>query len=243
MDIVEKIRRRETPFWDWLYRCAKRARGMTLPRMRPLGALLFNERRLRRQLLMMLKNQYCAQIMAYRCARLGRNIQWQGETPMVIGDGEIEIGDNCVIGNQQTWVVGLKVFDRARLVIGDHTTINYRTLISVAQEVRIGRHCMLAGEIKIFDNNSHPTDHLARRANQPLSAGDVAPVLIGDDVWIGAGAVIMKGVRIGEGAIVAAGAVVVDDVAPFTVVGGNPARVLKTLMPGRNQNRVQGGFR
>jgi len=229
MSLVERIRRRETPFWDTLYRMASATRRFTLPRLRPLGALLHYERRIRHAGWEWLCNQYCAQIMAWRCTRLGRNVRWQGEVPLIIGDGEIEIGDGVVIGRQQTWVVGLKVYERPRLVIGDNTQINYRTTISVAQEVRIGSNCLLAGGLSIFDNNSHPTDHLARRGNGPMTPADVAPVVIGNDVWIGTDCIILKGVHIGDGAIVAAGSVVVHDVAPYTIVGGNPARLLKRL--------------
>lgn len=59
-----------------------------------------------------------------------------------------------------------------------------------------------------------------------------APIAIGDDVWIGAHAVILPGVSIGEGAVVAAGAVVADDVPPFTIVAGVPARIVKTISTG-----------
>jgi acetyltransferase-like isoleucine patch superfamily enzyme len=58
-----------------------------------------------------------------------------------------------------------------------------------------------------------------------------APIIIGDDAWLGAGAVILPGVTIGNGAIVGAGAVVRDDVPPMTVVAGVPARPIRTLDP------------
>ena len=57
----------------------------------------------------------------------------------------------------------------------------------------------------------------------------IAPVRIGDKAWIGFNAIILKGVTVGEGAIVAAGAVVTKDVPPYTIVAGNPARVIRTL--------------
>ena len=57
------------------------------------------------------------------------------------------------------------------------------------------------------------------------------PVVIGDDVWVGGGAIILPGVTIGEGSTVAAGAVVTRDVEPFTLVAGNPARLLRRLKP------------
>jgi maltose O-acetyltransferase len=54
------------------------------------------------------------------------------------------------------------------------------------------------------------------------------PVEIGDDVWIGARAVLLPGVKVGDGAVIAAGAIVTKEVAPYTIVGGNPARVIKS---------------
>lgn len=231
MNVLERIRRRETPFWNFVYVSAKSVRRFTLPRIRPLGLLLRGERSLRLGVWRWLKNQYAMQILASRCT-VGKGVQLEGDVPQIFGSGEIWIGDNVTIGNQQTWTVGVQVYDDARLVIGSNTTINYRTAISCAKAVTIGRYCRLAGEIKIFDNNSHPVDYRERRDNGGrMSARDVAPVVIEDDVWIGTQSIIMKGVRIGRGAIVAAGSVVTKDVPAHTLVGGNPARVLKRLAP------------
>lgn len=227
--LADRIRARETPFYDWLYRTAKAIRQYTLPRSRLLGMLLYSSHVISNAVWRWLKNQYCSHIMEYRCTSVGHKVAWDGDVPMIIGSGEVHIGDHVAIGNRQTWIVGLKYPAKARLVIGDHTHINYQTQISVADSVTIGRYCLIAGEVKIFDNNSHPLDHRARRGNHSLTKADVAPVVIEDDVWIGNNSLIMKGVRIGQGAIVAAGSVVTKDVPPFTVVGGNPARVLKTL--------------
>jgi acetyltransferase-like isoleucine patch superfamily enzyme len=73
---------------------------------------------------------------------------------------------------------------------------------------------------------THPVDPIERTASG-LECGK--PVVIGDRVWVGGGAIICPGVTIGEGSTVAAGAVVTKDVPSYCVVGGNPARVLKTL--------------
>lgn len=226
---ASKVRARETPLYDRLYKLAKWARSATLPRSRLLGMLLLAERTVRQNSWRWLKNQYVSQIMEYRCTTVGRNVRWDGDVPLVFGDGEIHLGNNVTIGNSQTWVVGFKFPGTARLIVGDHTTINYRTTISVAESVTIGRYCQLAGEIKIFDNNSHPLNHLERRGAHSLSREDVAPVVIEDDVWIGSNCLILRGVRIGRGAVVAAGTVVTKDVPAFTLVGGHPARVLKEL--------------
>lgn len=227
--IIEKIRRRENGVYDWIYRNGKALRRSTLPRFPMLGRVLYTERAIRRSLWRWCRSQYCNQLMAYKCDSLGQGIDWDGDVPLIYGDGRICLGNYVKVGNRQTWVVGLKVYDDARLTVGDHTTINYQTLISVAKEVRIGKHCSLAGEIKIFDNNSHSTDYRARREKRPLERKDVAPVIIEDDVWVGTQTIILKGVRIGRGAVIAAGSVVTREVPPFTLVAGNPARVLRKL--------------
>lgn len=233
MSIADKIRRRETPLYNFLYVTGKSVRRFTLPRLTLLGAGLRIERGLRHGAWRWLKNQYYIQILASRCTTLGRNVQLDGDVPDIFGDGEIHIGDHVSIGNQTTWVVGNKVYERSRLVIGSHTNLNYRTLISVAHSVTIGSYCRFAGEIKIFDNNSHPTDYLERRNNGGrMTEQDVAPVVIEDDVWIGNNSIILKGVHIGRGAIVAAGSIVTKDVPAHSIVAGNPARVVKRLESG-----------
>jgi acetyltransferase-like isoleucine patch superfamily enzyme len=227
--LMAKLRQSDSRFWSWLYRGLKAVRSANLPRLRALGSVLALERRLRQSAWHWVRNQYCNQIMASRCDQLGQHVQWDGDVPLVYGDGHIHIGDHVHVGNRQTWVVGLKVYNDARLSIGDYTTINYQTLISVAKEVRIGRYCALAGEIKIFDNNSHSLDWVARRAHLPITEADVAPVVIEDDVWIGNNCIILKGVHVGRGAVIAAGSVVTHDVPEFTLVAGVPARPIKTL--------------
>lgn len=226
---ARRVRARETPFYDRLYRLADWLRSASLPRWPLLGMALQAERSVRHSVWRWLQNQYAGQIMAYRCTVVGRQVTWGGTVPLIYGDGEIRIGDYVTVGNNQTWVVGFKYPAKARLLIGAHTSINYRTTISVAKSVTIGQHCQLAGEIKIFDNNSHPLGYRQRRGPHSLTDADVAPVVIEDDVWVGTNCLILKGVRIGRGAVVAAGSVVTKDVPPFTLVGGNPARVLKSI--------------
>lgn len=112
------------------------------------------------------------------------------------------------------------------VIIGDHTRIGlHSTLIG---PVCIGSHVHLAQGITVTALNHRFQDTTRRIDEQGI---ETRRVVIDDDVWIGAHAVILPGVTIGRHAVVAAGAVVTDDVAAGTVVGGVPARVLKTLRP------------
>ena len=80
----------------------------------------------------------------------------------------------------------------------------------------------------ILDNDFHPLDPTQRRLH-PTAGAACSPVHIGSDVFIGARALVLKGVSIGDGAVVGAGAVVVKSVPPGAIVGGNPARVIGSV--------------
>ena len=110
------------------------------------------------------------------------------------------------------------------VVIGNHTRIGiHNTIIG---PVTIGNHVNLAQGITVTALNHNFIDTTLRIDEQGISTN---PVVIGDDVWIGANAVILPGVTIGRHVVVAAGAVVTKDVRDNCVVGGVPAKVLKDL--------------
>lgn len=113
--------------------------------------------------------------------------------------------------------------------VGENFYANFNCVILDVCEVRIGNNCMLAPSVQIF-TATHPLDPNERNSGWELGK----PVTIGDNVWIGGGAIVNPGVTIGDNAVVASGAVVTKDVAANTVVGGNPARFLKEI-PGKNR--------
>ena len=117
--------------------------------------------------------------------------------------------------------------------VGDDSTL-VGVVFMCAERVRIGRRVIVSYNVTIADSDFHPRDPELRRldamANAP--AGDKSlrpavvakPVVIEDDVWIGIGAIILKGVHVGRGARIGAGAVVTKDVPAGATVAGNPAR-------------------
>lgn len=110
------------------------------------------------------------------------------------------------------------------LRIGDKFFLNHYAIVDCHRQITIGSGVMVGPSAYITD-----FDHDTRLDAGPEigAEGRCAPVRIGNDVWVGANAVVLKGVDIGDGAIVAAGAVVTKDVPAFSVVAGVPARVLK----------------
>ncbi len=109
-----------------------------------------------------------------------------------------------------------------KLVIGEGTYINRNTILDAHEHVEVGRHCMIGPGCYLTDGD-HGTLPGKRIGGQPMKT---APVVLEDSVWLGAGVIVLKGVRIGRGAVVGAGAVVTRDVAAQTTVGGIPARTI-----------------
>ena len=114
-----------------------------------------------------------------------------------------------------------------KIFIGDGCTILFRFQCNAAESVRIGRNVLIASNVLICDS-----DHVVEPGGVPATRNEkfvTRPVSVQDNCWIGQNAVILKGVTIGHHSIVGANSVVTRDVPPCSVVGGNPARVLKGL--------------
>jgi len=126
--------------------------------------------------------------------------------------------------------------------IGDRVHIGNSMLISM-NRIEIGNDVTIAWDCLIYDHNSHSVSWSERKndteqeyldlisynnsiKNKNWSVVKSAPIVICDKVWIGTGCKILKGVTIGEGAIVGAGSVVTKDIPPWTIVGGNPAKII-----------------
>lgn len=109
----------------------------------------------------------------------------------------------------------------AHIKIGDDVGVSGCT-ISAAESITIGNRVLIGSGAVIVDTDAHPI-HPDHRFN---GGGEHEPVVIEDDVFIGARAIVLKGVRIGHGSVIGAAAVVAKDVPPYSVAVGNPARVI-----------------
>lgn len=152
----------------------------------------------------------------------------------------LKIGRDCIIG-------GNFIFESEEgdISVGNHTYIGGSTFIS-RKSINIGNNVTIAWGCTIYDHDSHSLDYFKRRKdiddelkdiksgvsfikNKDWDCVNSKPIIIKDDVWIGMNVIILKGVTIGEGAIVGAGSVVTKDVPAWTVVAGNPAKVVKQI--------------
>jgi acetyltransferase-like isoleucine patch superfamily enzyme len=145
----------------------------------------------------------------------------------------IQIGDNCEICGI------LSTNNTGKIIIGSRTTIRYNSVVSSVNKIFIGSDVIISNNVRIYDHNSHPIEPSKRREMTAqgfygklwvaeLSANK--PVTISDNVWIGEHSLILKGVTIGIGSIVASSSVVTKDVPEYTIVAGNPAKIVKRIL-------------
>lgn len=128
------------------------------------------------------------------------------------------------VGKNPTILPGFTCDDGTKLHVGDFFLANYNVTILDIREVTMGDHVMI-GPNTLISTVGHPLSPRGRRNHMAIAK----PVTIGNDVWIGANVTILPGVTIGNNVVVAAGAVVTKDVPDNCVVGGVPARILRTI--------------
>jgi acetyltransferase-like isoleucine patch superfamily enzyme len=146
----------------------------------------------------------------------------------------LEVGDHAYIDGE---IYLLAPESRCR--IGHHSFVAAESRLWALGSITIGDFVHIAPRVDVFDNDSHSLDagqrrqdaiaSFERKVERDWSSVAHADVVIEDDAWIGTRSMILKGVRLGKGCVVAAGSVVTKDVEPFTLVAGNPARVVRRL--------------
>lgn len=152
-------------------------------------------------------------------------------------------GARCEIGSE-CLIQGALVLERPESVIriGQRSSIGGGTILDCAELIQIGDDTMISYQCLIADSDNHSlyaeerAEDVVRWKNErrhDWSRVEMRPVVIGSQCWIGARAIILKGVRIGDGAIIGAGSVVTRDVPPWSIVAGNPAEVVRTVPPRR----------
>lgn len=114
----------------------------------------------------------------------------------------------------------------AEIIIGDNTRI-HGTCIHAQESIRIGNNCLIAGNCQIIDSSGHDLS-IENVKNRINTKGKTKPIVIEDNVWIGANTFVLPGVTIGEGSIIGAGSIVLSNIPPYSIARGNPAVVIKT---------------
>lgn len=166
---------------------------------------------------------------------LGDQVMLFPETHMAtLETGKISVGHRSVVRGELFCMRG-----GGKISIGNECYVGAGTRIWSSESIIIGDRVLIAHDCNIFDDPTHPLDSKQRNEDfinicfegrwDKYASCKSRPIVIEEDAWIGASVIILKGVRIGKGAIVGAGSVVTKNVPPYTVVGGNPAQVIRSI--------------
>ena len=171
----------------------------------------------------------CEPLFKAYCTHYGRGLRTGVYIHWVQGDGKLILGDNVLVDGKCSFHFATRYTKDPMLRIGDNTVISHGCDFTVGRQITIGKHCLIAVGVRMFDAPGHPTDPSLRKTGAPANADDVRPIEIHDDAWIGARSILFPGVSVGKGSVVAMGSVVMNEVPPYTLVAGNPARVIGHL--------------
>lgn len=162
------------------------------------------------------------------CERVGKRLRAE-RLPFIRGDGRMSLGDDVNLSGRSCFYMMRGMPEKPVIDLGNHVFLGNGCTLSAANRIVIGDHCLVSAGVRIHDNDGHPLDAEKRKAGEKILPEDAAPVIIEENAWIGAQAIILKGVTIGKNAVVGSGAVVTQDVPANTVVAGNPARIVKSV--------------
>jgi acetyltransferase-like isoleucine patch superfamily enzyme len=146
-----------------------------------------------------------------------------GNVLEALSDGRLEVGANTLF-EPGVWIT---VGDEAQVRIGEGTFLNIAVMVAAMQLVEIGSHCMLANGCFVTDANHRFDDPDTPVPWQGFDSK--GPTRIGDNVWMGANVVVTSGVTIGERCVIGANSVVTQDIPPFSIAAGVPAKVLRAV--------------
>ena len=178
---------------------------------------------------------------------IGENVNFWGKLMVyIMPDSNVKFGNNIIITSGENKnalcpnsIGSFFLSEKSQLSIGDGCGMS-SPHIWVKKKITIGRNVRIGADSIIIDNDCHNLDYIIRRDTTPASNGlpddynfcNASDVSIGDDVWIGARCIILKGVSIGPRSIIGAGSVVTHDIPSDCIAGGNPCKVLKKLYDG-----------
>jgi acetyltransferase-like isoleucine patch superfamily enzyme len=141
--------------------------------------------------------------------------------------------------NKNNRTYAMTIFPLEKVTVGDNTygPLSIYSWGQINEKLMIGNYCSIALGVIFLLGGNHTVDTISTypfkvmrgfKHQEALSKG---PIIVEDGVWLGYNAMILSGVTIGKGAIIAAGSIVTKDVPPYTIVGGNPAKVIRLRFP------------
>ena len=145
-----------------------------------------------------------------------------GNALRMLREGRLTVGPHAVF-EPGVWITS----DTGRIAIGAGALLNLNVMVAAVERTEIGDHCMLANGCLVTDGN-----HCFDDPERPVpwqGFTTKGPTILEDNVWLGANVVVTSGVRIGRRSVIGANSVVTEDVPPFSIAAGAPAKVLKQV--------------
>ena len=153
--------------------------------------------------------------------KIGKNSTIKYSSELKLTDGaKLVIGSNCTIKENSYFLL---TKPNPYLQIGDYVGIGRNCYIAIKDHLEIGSYTRIGPNVTTLDQ-----DHTYEKSDLIMNQhADIQKVKIGKDVWIGANAIVLKGITIGDGAILGAGSVVTKDIPPYEIWAGVPAKFIK----------------
>jgi acetyltransferase-like isoleucine patch superfamily enzyme len=146
------------------------------------------------------------------------------------GLGVVQIGKNCSFGYKlggfnRIGIIEVQArYNNAKIEIGNNISTNNNVLLIAVNYIKVGDNTLIGQNVTILDHDAHSINYLKRR-----EIGEIGKVIVGENVWIGNNVIILKNSEIGNNTIVAAGAVVNGKFPSNVIIGGVPAKIIKSL--------------
>lgn len=230
--IAMKIKKRETPFYDWLYQTIKAMRKMSFPSIKGIHLPLYHLHKYLFHIApkTVINALWVVPLFKARIDSGGKGLTIYNGMPYISGEHlVIEVGEDVVMVGNNQFIGGRNVRPDPTIIIGDRVHIGYSCEFSINDHITIGKDTMIATGCNFADSDGHPIASEPRRRHEPVTREDVKPIHIGENVWIGRNAMVLKGVKIGDNSIVAAGAVVTQSIPQNEIWGGIPAKKIGTV--------------
>lgn len=176
-----------------------------------------------------------------RLLELGRGCSFQVPVRTACAEGALRIGENNSFGFYMAPKLGsgsLLIQPRVRdseIVIGNNNSFSNNVTLCANESIRIGNQCLIGNEVSIYDCDFHEVAPSSRRH----SSGPMAPVALGNNVWLGSRVIVLKGVTIGDNSVIAAMSLVTKSIPANCVAAGVPARVIRDIGESRPRHEGQ----
>lgn len=164
-------------------------------------------------------------VMRSLCERMGAGFRAE-RVPYIRGCGRLVLGDRVYLSGRSCFYFMQVGSGLGLIALDDGVFVGNGCTFSCGASISVGAGSLISTGVRIHDNDGHPIDAGRRRRGEPIVADECRPVIIGRNVWVGASAIVLKGVTIGDDAVIGAGAVVSRDVQSGAVVVGNPSKVI-----------------